>query len=323
MYYYTTEPIPLEEIPAYFFDEQGNFVYPETYTPEEIANFPEDFMPQTDLHLRWISTIKGNLDSIFRKKTDVYVAGDIYWYMDEMQPTLRASPDVMVAFGRPRQERSTYKQWEEEDIAPQVVFEILSKSNTKKEMKDKLALYEKYGVQEYYLYNPVNNQFYAWLRDEISDRLCIELVMPDLVSPLLGIRLEIQSDALHIYRPEGIEFVTFVQQDEINEAVQEELCQERLAKAAAQALAEQERLAKAAAQALAEQERLAKEEAQLLAEQERLAKEEAQTRAREERAEKLRGRQEFENAKEEEHKTQLENEELRKVLAKLGYQLTN
>jgi hypothetical protein len=57
MYFYTTEPIPREEMPAYFFDEQGNFVYPETYTEEEIANFPEDFMPQTDAHLQWISTI--------------------------------------------------------------------------------------------------------------------------------------------------------------------------------------------------------------------------------------------------------------------------
>ena len=302
MYFYTTTPIPREEMPAYFFDEQGNFVYPETYTEEEVAQFPEDFMPQTDTHLRWISTIKGNLQSIFRKQTDVYVAGDIYWYMDEQQPNLRASPDVMVAFGVPKEERASYKQWEENNVAPQVVFEVLSKGNTKREMKDKLALYERYGVQEYYLYNPLNNQFYAWLRDATLDKLCIELVMPDVVSPLLGIRLEIQSDTLRIYRPQGKEFVTFVQQDEINEALEAELEQERFEKEQALQMLEQERSEK-------EQERSGKEQALQMFEQERL--------------EKIKAQKSEQAALEEERKAQLESEELRKLLASLGYKFSN
>jgi Uma2 family endonuclease len=273
MYFYTTEPIPREEMPAYFFDEQGNFVYPETYTEEEIANFPEDFMPQTDVHLQWISTIKGNLQSIFRKQTDVYVAGDIYCYLDENQPNLRVSPDVMVAFGRTKEDRNSYKVWEEAYVVPQVVFEVLSKSNSKKEMKDKFLLYEKYGVQEYYVYNPQNNQFYAWLR-------------------------EIQSDKLRIYRPAGTEFVTFVQQDEINEALQAELDEERFAKEQALRQAEQERTEKEQALRQAEQERLEKE-------QERKARLDAEVEERQ--------------AQEEERRAQFEAEELRKVLASLGY----
>lgn len=284
MYFYTTEPIPREEMPAYFFDEQGNFVYPETYTEEEIANFPEDFIPQTDAHLQWILTIKENLQSIFRKQTDVYIAGDMYCYLDKNQPNLRVSSDVMVVFGRPKGDRSSYKVWKEANVMPQVVFEILSPSHSKKEMKDKFALYEKYGVQEYYLYNPENNQFYAWWRDVITDRLQIELLIPDLVSPLLGIRFEIQSDKLHIYRPAGTEFLTRAQQDEINEALQAELDELRFAKKQALQQAEQER-----------------------AEKEDLEKEQAMRKA------------ETERAKKETKRLKAETEELKKVLASLGY----
>jgi Uma2 family endonuclease len=44
------------------------------------------------------------------------------------------APDVMVVFGRPKGERRSYRQWQEGNIAPQVVFEILSSGNTLKEM---------------------------------------------------------------------------------------------------------------------------------------------------------------------------------------------
>jgi ATPase subunit of ABC transporter with duplicated ATPase domains len=146
-------------------------------------------------------------------------------------------------------------------------------------------------VQEYYLYNPLNNQFYAWLRDATLDKLCIELVMPDLVSPLLGIRLEIQSDKLRIYRPAGTEFVTFVQQDEINEALQEEL----------------------------DEERFAKEQALRQAEQERAEKEQALQKVEKERQARLEAEAEERQAQEEERRAQFEAEELKKVLASLGY----
>jgi Uma2 family endonuclease len=40
------------------------------------------------------------------------------------------APDTMVVFGRPKGDRGSYKQWQEENIPPQVVFEFLSPSNT-------------------------------------------------------------------------------------------------------------------------------------------------------------------------------------------------
>jgi hypothetical protein len=55
----------------------------------------------------------------------------------------------MVVFGRSKGRRSSYRQWEEGNIAPQVVFEVVSPSNSVSEMKIKQGLYDQFGVQEY------------------------------------------------------------------------------------------------------------------------------------------------------------------------------
>jgi Uma2 family endonuclease len=66
-----------------------------------------------------------------------------------------------VVFGRPKGERGSYRQWEEDNIAPQVVFEVLSPGNTLKEMTKKLQFYNRYGVQEYYIYDLDRNELTA------------------------------------------------------------------------------------------------------------------------------------------------------------------
>jgi Uma2 family endonuclease len=55
----------------------------------------------------------------------LFVAGDLLWYPVEGDNKLRQAPDVMVVFGRPKGDRGSYKPWEEDNIPPQVVFEIL------------------------------------------------------------------------------------------------------------------------------------------------------------------------------------------------------
>ena len=67
---------------------------------------------------RWIVTIQGGLEALFRDDPQVFVAGDLFWYPVEGHPELRMAPDVLVAFGRPKGDRSSYLQWEEDGIAP-------------------------------------------------------------------------------------------------------------------------------------------------------------------------------------------------------------
>ena len=70
----------------------------------------------------------------------------------------------MVAFGRPTGHRGSYRQWDEEGIAPQVVFEILSPGNRSAELPAKLAFYDRHGVEEYYLYDPEEVELSGWRR---------------------------------------------------------------------------------------------------------------------------------------------------------------
>ena len=70
----------------------------------------------------------------------MFVAGDLLWYPVEGKPSIRTAPDVMVVFGRPKGDRGSYKQWEEDGIAPQVVFEVLSPGNRAGEMETQIPI---------------------------------------------------------------------------------------------------------------------------------------------------------------------------------------
>jgi len=111
----------------------------------------------------------------------------------------------MVVMGRPKGDRRSYKQWEEGNIPPQVVFEIASKSNTVAELEGtKLDFYERYGVEEYYLYDPDRTLLKGWRRSQ--EKLEAVESMLGWVSPRLGIRFELEDGELEIYHPNGDRF---------------------------------------------------------------------------------------------------------------------
>ena len=199
------------------------------------VTYPEsDGKPMADntLQFRWIVTIQGGLDGLFRDQPDVFVAGDLLWYPVEGEPRVSAAPDVMVAFGRPKGDRGSYLQWEEGGVAPQVVFEILSPNNTVSEMMRKFCFYDRHGVEEYYLYNPNNEELSGWQRQ--GERLEEIESMDGWVSPRLGIRFTHDGEALVLYQPDGERFLTFVEliaqrEQERQNAEQERQRAERLA----------------------------------------------------------------------------------------------
>jgi len=202
---------------------------------------------QNTKQYRYITTLHGGLSAMFRNRPDVFVAADLFWYPIEGDNKTRAAPDVMVVFGRPKGDRDSYRQWEEGGVAPQVVFEILSPSNTLSELLDKSLFYGQFGVQEYYIYDPDGGGLYGFVRDE-SGHLRGVSEMQGWVSPLLGVRFELEGGELVLRRPDGERFVGY-----------EELA----------AALEQSRQALEQERARAEQERLLREQERLRAEQER------------------------------------------------------
>ncbi|MGB3670260.1 MAG: Uma2 family endonuclease [Phormidesmis sp.] len=180
-------------------------------TSEEVIYPDSDGQPMADNteQFKWIVTIKENLELIYADRPDVFVAGDLLWYPVEGNNKIRQAPDAMVAFGRPKGYRGSYIQWKEDNIAPQVVFEILSPGNRRTEMARKLLFYERYGVDEYYEYDPYNIELIGFERQgeglEAIDSL------DGWQSPRLNIQFELTRETLVIYGPDGSRFLTFVE----------------------------------------------------------------------------------------------------------------
>ncbi|MCY7336175.1 MAG: Uma2 family endonuclease, partial [Chamaesiphon sp.] len=120
-------------------------------------------MSDNTKQFRWIVTIKENLELLFAEDPQVFIAGDMLWYPVEGDNKIRQAPDAMVVFGRPKGDRGSYRQWVEDDIPPQVVFEILSPGNRMAEMSRKLNFYDRYGVSEYYIYDPDRIDLAGWV----------------------------------------------------------------------------------------------------------------------------------------------------------------
>jgi Uma2 family endonuclease len=175
-------------------------------------------MSDNTLQFKWIVVIKEGLEALFRNDPNVFVAGDLLWYSEEGKPKIRTAPDTMIAFGRPKGYRGSYKQWVEGGIAPQVVFEVLSPGNRQTETIRKFRFYERYGVEEYYVYNPDNGDLAGWLRGDSALEEVAE--MNEYTSPRLGVRFEPGegSDNLRIIAPNGQPFLTYVELFEQREA---------------------------------------------------------------------------------------------------------
>jgi Uma2 family endonuclease len=174
--------------------------------------YPEsDGKPMADntKQFELIVEIKKGLDLLFINDPEVFIAGDLFWYPVEGQPKIVTAPDVIVAFGRPKGDRGSYKQWDEDNIAPQVVFEILSPTNSRIEMSKKLLFFEHYGVEEYYLYDPEDNILDIWQRSTNGFEAILEV--ENHTSPRLGVRFDLSSGRLQLYKPDGTKFYSYIE----------------------------------------------------------------------------------------------------------------
>jgi Uma2 family endonuclease len=207
-------------------------------------------MSDNTLQFSWIVKIKENLEILFANEPNVFIAGDLLWYPVEGDNKTRRAPDTMVAFGRAKGYRGSYQQWLEDNIAPQVVFEILSPGNRLAEMTAKFEFYDRYGVEEYYIYDPDRIDVTGWIRQDgklqgISD-------IAGWVSPRLGVRFEL-GEELEIYTPAGELFLSPVEISQKAEAAQLEATRQQARATLAESQAQLER----------EQAQLEREQAQL------------------------------------------------------------
>lgn len=188
-------------------------------------------MAENTIQYKWLTRIKGGLEARFKDNPKVFIAGDLFWYPVKGQSQIHNAPDVLVAIGRPKGDRGSYKQWEEDGIAPQVIFEIWSPGNTKEEKDEKFAFYDYFGVEEYYTYDAEKGKMAGWMRRGEGLEPIAE--MREWESPRLGVRFRWAEGDWNLYHPNGEPFQDY-----------EDLYTERDAERAAK---EAERAAKEAA----------------------------------------------------------------------------
>ncbi|OBU77866.1 hypothetical protein A9P98_00035 [Cylindrospermopsis raciborskii CS-505] len=252
--------------------ETPKIVYPES------DNKP---MADNTRQFTWIVKIKENLEILFKYNADVFVAGDLFWYPVEGSNKIKLAPDTMVVFGRPKGHRGSYRQWEENNIPPQVVFEILSPGNNNTEMDRKKLFYLEHGVEEYYVYDPDKISLEVSIRENNSFKEIENFTT--WTSPRLKIRFDMSQDELVIYYPDGSKFLSPVELSNYAEQETQRAEREKLLKEQETQRAERERLLKDQETQRAERERLLKDQETQRAERERFLKEQETQRAERER----------------------------------------
>ena len=112
-------------------------------------------MGETELHRDEIVYLIEAFKERFEEETDVYVGGDLFLYYRQGDPKAVICPDVMVVRGVPKLPlRRTFRLWEEGE-APCLVVEVSSDSTQGNDFASKKALYERLGIEEYFLYDPL------------------------------------------------------------------------------------------------------------------------------------------------------------------------
>ncbi len=110
-------------------------------------------MAETGIHVQAIVLLHQALEDFFHPRTDVFIASDMFWYWKEGR-TKTTAPDVMVVPGVGNHDRRSFFSWEENGAVPAVVFEIASQGTWRNDLDGKRKLYERRGVQEYFIFDP-------------------------------------------------------------------------------------------------------------------------------------------------------------------------
>ena len=177
-----------------------------------VVEFPtSDGRPvaETPLHYKRLSDLAYALTTFFKRRADAYVGVNMLAYDDPKEPRRHLSPDIFVAFGdvsEEEREREIYKLWEEP--SPAFVLEVTSKS-TRREDESKKARYAKWGVAEYFMYDPRGEYLAPALQGfELSGAgygLMQERMLANgergFSSGRLGLELWLDGSTLRIYDP--------------------------------------------------------------------------------------------------------------------------
>lgn len=169
-----------------------------------IIEYPESDgkpMAETDSHLTVIIHLIQALRDFFDSSPNVYVAGDMMFYYEKGNPDAVKAPDVFVVKGVPKHKHRTFKLWEEQAV-PCTIFEITSKNTRSEDTDNKKRLYQRLGVPEYFLFDPLGEYLSPRLQGFtlVNGRYkrLKESAKETLLSSELGLLLRAEDDLLRL-----------------------------------------------------------------------------------------------------------------------------
>lgn len=170
-------------------------------------------MGETEVHVFELIRILTTLRAWFRRTADVYIGGTMMFYYEEGNPKASISPDVFVVFGVPTAPpRRTYKLWEE-GVPPVAVFELTSRKTRREDLGKKRDLYQRIGVREYILYDPLGEYLRPPLQGFRLTGATYEPIVSDaegtLHSDALGLTLRLVDGRLRLFdQSSGVELLS-------------------------------------------------------------------------------------------------------------------
>jgi Uma2 family endonuclease len=113
-------------------------------------------MAESDLHRKEMTYLIDSLGQRFAREADIYVAGNLFLYFKQGDPRAVVAPDVFVVKGVAKGDRKVFKLWEE-GHPPCLVVEVTSDSTKDEDLAKKKPIYERLGVEEYFLFDPLGD----------------------------------------------------------------------------------------------------------------------------------------------------------------------
>ena len=184
------------------------------------------------------------LNGRFKSDPNIHVAKDLLVYYDEGNPNQALAPDVFVTRGVAPGLRSSYRIWEERR-APEFVLEVASPSTAANDATEKKDLYAKWGVREYWLYDPRGGlhesrlQGFVLVEGKYRDLPARELASGGLAvsSWLLGLELRFEEERLRLWDVETERYLATADEDREGREVAEERAEVAEERAEAEAVA--------------------------------------------------------------------------------------
>lgn len=216
-----------------------------TFVPIAAVEYPDEDgkpMAEGDAQRKALTYCTETLNLYFRsRRSDVYVAGNLFIYYEQGNPASVIAPDVFVVFGVNSGDRRSYKTWEEGGRTPDFVLEITSKSTRAQDQGAKKGIYAFLGVQEYFQYDPTGDYLQPALQGMRLQDGNYSVIQPKLTtenllilhSESLQLDLHLEAGKLRFSNPAtGEKLLSYAELEEVRQAAEQRANEEAIARQA-------------------------------------------------------------------------------------------